>query len=164
MGLELERKFLLQDDVELNNATILYKEIIEQNYLALTYNEEVRIRKVINCSDNNIYYTHTYKKKHDVRTIRNEIEYIISEAIYQQLLGLANSKSLIKERTYLIYENINMQLDNYKQFNLITIEIEFKNINEMNNFVIPQWFCYELSGNNDFSNKYLWKNLQKKEL
>jgi CYTH domain-containing protein len=81
--LEIERKFLLVNDPEqlIKDGVITFRseQRIEQTYLALDEQQEVRVRRLVDLTTNDVHYTHTFKSGNGLK--REEIEYEITSSI-----------------------------------------------------------------------------------
>jgi adenylate cyclase len=161
MGTEIERKFLLsafpQDELDNNRITLVSRKYIYQTYLAFSHDEEIRVRRLVD-HDGSSHYTHTFKSGHGL--VREEIEYAISEEIYKQLLLKTGLVPLEKVRTTVNYHGMLFEIDEYKQMDLIVIEVEFPNVHASQLFPVPDWFGRELGQEEEFRNKTLWIKLQ----
>ena len=163
MALEIERKFLLNDDwksqvlpQELNILSVMR---IEQTYLALVLDEEIRVRKIEHESTGERLFFHTYKKGFGLQ--REEIEFPISQKLYEQLIENNGApQPLLKTRTRLKWGTTTLEGDEYEQFELCVVEVEFTDIQEAKQFQAPSWFGKELSDSQIYSNKHLWKKIQ----
>jgi len=154
--MEIERKFLI-DSQQIKKSNRV--KFIEQTYLS--FEPEVRIRKVTNKSfilfRNNFYYL-TVKSEGNM--IRNEFEIKISKRIYKELLNKAENKTIIKRRYEVQLENgLIAEIDEYKDFDFNTVEVEFKNEEQARNFIVPEWFGIDITRNNQYKNKNLARNL-----
>lgn len=155
MPMEIERKFLLESIPE--NFKIEGRKTIYQSYLA-TGKEEVRIRRVLSGEENRFYLT--YKNRTGDTSQREEIEIEISQVTYDQL----NNKSIpvIKERLVVSLEgSLFAEIDNYGNigFELKTVEVEFKSLEEAEKFEAPKWFGRELTGTKEYNNQWLWERV-----
>lgn len=157
--IEYERKFLVSvlPSYYLNNAVKMY---IEQTYLAITTNSELRIRLID--YDDKIEYTQTYKENSG--SGRKEVEYNIIKEMYDVLLKNSNGRPLFKDRYSFSIDGYHVDLDQYyynsEYGNLVVVEVEFNNEEEMNNFKPYHWFGEEITHDKYFSNKNLWKLIQ----
>ncbi|WP_202078182.1 CYTH domain-containing protein [Caldalkalibacillus salinus] len=162
MGIEIERKYQLnqfpQEEIDSGRIQILASQIFEQTYLALSEEQEIRVRKAVyvDQEEKSVQYTHTFKKGHGMA--REEIEYRIDEEIYNQLME--GKTPLVKKRTVVEYDKISMEIDEYKGFDLITVEVEFNTEEEALAFEPPSWFGEEVGSKKEYRNKTLWKSLQ----
>ncbi|NOU97788.1 CYTH domain-containing protein [Paenibacillus sp. LMG 31456] len=165
MSKEIERKFLLPafPAKELENKAIamVSKQYIYQTYLAFSEDQEIRVRKLVN-NEGLSDFTHTFKSGHGL--VREEIEYPISEKIYTQLLNNTKLKPLEKIRTKVEYEGHIFEVDEYKQIDLIVVEVEFPDVHSAEVFTVPDWFGRELGQEEEFRNKTLWIKLQTETL
>lgn len=160
MAQEIERKFLLHgfphDRLADGTIRIVARKAIDQTYLALTETEEIRVRRLD--QDGDISYTHTYKRGHGLS--REEVEVEISAGIYEQLLCHSGRKPLKKTRTTVTQDGREFDIDEYEQFNLISVEVEFESEEEAKSFQPPDWFGPELGSEFEYRNKQLWAQVQ----
>src|SRR4051794_28414759 len=98
MSLEIERKFLLPEIseslVEEGKLQFRSEHRIEQTYIALDTDQEIRVRRIIDLETNEMTFTHTFKKGNGLA--REEIEYSISEGIYDQIVQAFDAIPLTK--------------------------------------------------------------------
>ena len=141
------------------NIKLINKKKISQNYLAIG-EEEIRIRKIIDESEENASYFMTYKKGNSLKRIEQEIE--ILKETYDQLQG--NLKPINKTRSTFKFNNYLIYVDEYDDFDFCTIEIEFDSVEESLNFVPPSWFGEEITANKDYKNQSLWLKLNFKAI
>lgn len=156
IALEIERKFLLgeypADRIAKGEIEVVSRLQLEQTYLAYSQNEEIRIRKLVDGEQ--VFYTHTFKKGHG--TAREEMEYEIDEEIYHQLINSLGKQPLRKQRTRFSYEGWAVDVDEYEQFDLKTVEVEFESLEQARMFQPPDWFGREIGGEEEYRNKILW--------
>lgn len=165
MNREIERKYLLHsyphDRIQSGELQVVGRKTIEQTYLALTKSEEIRVRK-LTADQQPPTYTHTFKRGHGLS--REEAEYEISEEIYEQLLERTELSPLIKTRTKVTDETGRIyEIDEYHQFNLMTVEAEFESEEEARGFTAPAWFGPEVGSEQEYRNKELWASVQRKQ-
>lgn len=163
MSLEIERKYLLaavpSDLISSGQLKVLSKVAIDQTYLALTDAEEIRVRRI--GKDGESSFTHTFKRGYGLS--REEVEYGISAQIYNQLLEGSKRKPLKKNRTTVAYGELNFEIDEYLQYDLITVDVEFASEEEALRFVPPPWFGREIGNEVEYRNKQLWYSVQSEE-
>jgi adenylate cyclase len=162
MNLEIERKFFLpafpEGLITAGELKVAGRKTIEQTYLALTESEEIRVRKLTQ-EGTDPTYTHTFKRGHGLS--REEAEYSISSDIYRQLLDGSGRAPLIKTRTKVLDPLGRLfEIDQYHQFNLLTVESEFTSEDEALAFIPPEWFGAEVGSEVEYRNKNLWASLQ----
>ncbi|MEC0092980.1 CYTH domain-containing protein [Paenibacillus macquariensis] len=163
MPLEIERKFLLPEMPVLSaeeegKLQFRTEHRIEQTYLAMDSNQELRVRRIIDLDTNEMTFTHTFKKGNGLS--REEIEYSISEEIYDQIVQAFDAIPLTKNRITAVWEDTVIEIDYYDQVELIVVEVEFDSLEEANAFVAPHWFGKDISAEKHYSNKKVWKDLQ----
>ncbi len=145
--MEIEKKFLLK---ELPGKLYGYPSVfIEQGYIVITANEELRIRK------GNGAHILTFKK--GTGTTRHEIEIGISEEQYDEFKPCVVGTPISKTRVKYPYREHTIEIDVYKGGleGLITAEVEFSSPHDMQEFSPPSWFGEDVSLDDDFKNKNL---------
>ncbi|WP_438447863.1 CYTH domain-containing protein [Gorillibacterium sp. sgz5001074] len=164
MNQEIERKYLLnafpKREIDSGELKVVSRRTIEQTYLALTETEEIRVRKLF-AEGSKPVFTHTFKKGHGLS--RGEVEYEISAEIYHQLLDDSGYSPLIKTRTKVQDPSGRLiEIDEYHQFDLLTVETEFQSEEEALAFVAPAWFGPEIGSELEYRNKRLWSSVQRR--
>lgn len=149
MGVEIERKYLVSDEVAANymkqvREGLLQSHEIEQAYL--TTDPVIRVRK----SDDEYYMT--YKGKGLM--CREEYNLPLTKEAYDILLTKADGNIISKTRILIPFEKYTIELDVFKApFDYIRMaEVEFENEEEANNFVAPDWFIEEVTDNREYHN------------
>ncbi|MFX3635587.1 MAG: CYTH domain-containing protein [Candidatus Pristimantibacillus sp.] len=165
MALEIERKFLLSDSLdsilEEGKFNIQSEQRIEQTYLAIDDTQELRIRRITDLASGKIEYTHTFKNGNGIA--REEIEYSITESIYEQVANAFGAVALTKNRITADWEGVIIEIDNYDQIKLTVLEVEFQSEEEATSFAAPDWFGKDISSERQYSNKTVWRMLQEKK-
>ena len=162
MSLEIERRFLLENDEWKNFIT--HKTFIEQGYLSYDMDDWiVRIR----------FNGKKFKialKKHLKNFTNYEFEYLIPSKDGEKIISNLN-KTIKKERFFLKVNKRNWIIDCFKEKNypLKIAEIELKE--EKEEIIIPNFLSKEITGLRIFSNFSLtkyplskWKNEDLKNL
>lgn len=162
MAVEIERKYLLGEYpaalIE-NGALIVEKEQqIEQTYLALDGDQELRVRKIIDMRTGAVEFTHTFKKGWGLA--REEVEYSISEGLYDQVVTAHGAIPLTKRRVTARWGERIVEIDDYSQIELLVLEVEFPSLEDAEAFVPPAWFGRDISMEKQYSNKKVWRDLQ----
>ncbi|UQZ86387.1 CYTH domain protein [Paenibacillus konkukensis] len=161
MSTEIERKFLItafpKEQLESEEVRFVGKRHIYQTYLAYSEDQEIRVRKLVD-HEGRASYTHTFKSGHGL--VRQEVEYEISEEVYRQLLMNTKFVPLEKIRTKVERQGLCYEIDEYKQIDLMVVEVEFEDEQAAQAFVPPHWFGRELGQEEEFRNKSLWISLQ----
>ncbi|MRN51437.1 CYTH domain-containing protein [Paenibacillus monticola] len=164
MALEIERKFLLpeypQQLIQEGQLKILTRHSIDQTYLAIDGGQELRVRKITDLDSGEVTYTHTFKDGKGIS--REEIEYFISEGLYNQMIEAVKMIPLVKERTTGVWNGTTIEIDVYTQLKLSVLEVEFDSLEEAESFDAPEWFGKDVSVERQYSNKTVWKELQNK--
>lgn len=165
MALEIERKFLLPEYpkslIEEGILTLIKEQVIDQTYLALDKDQELRVRRIKDLSTGDISYTHTFKRGFGLA--REEVEYPISDGIYEQMIHSRGAIPLVKKRTTLKWNDAVLEIDDYHQIKLMVLEIEFDSEEEATSFVPPAWFGQDISTDKQYSNKKVWRDLQSRK-
>lgn len=164
MEIEIEKKFMLNEIpnalIEEGVLNVLSKVIIEQSYLAIDEEQEVRVRKIEPCQpEGKKTYTHTIKTGNGLQ--RKEVEVEITSSIYEQLLAKSRIIPLKKERIRAKWNDLVVEIDRYDQVDLIVVEVEFQSLDEAEQFTPPSWFGEEIPPGAEYSNKKIWLELQK---
>lgn len=166
MAMEIERKFLLpefpQRLIDEGLLRVLSRQRIEQTYLAIDGPQELRVRKLADLNSGDVHYTHTFKNGLGVS--REEVEYEISQGLYKQMIDAVHAVPLIKERITADMSGVTVEIDVYEQLKLTVIEVEFQSLEECQAFQAPDWFGEDVSVEKKYSNKIVWKELQKQDL
>lgn len=142
MALEIERKFLLKDNLWRENIHKTYN--IEQGYPE--FGPRVRIR------DNQAFLTIKHRKS-DITSYEWEYEIPLDDA--REMMELSNIK-LKKKRHLVKVDNHTWEVDEYegaKFDGLIIAEIELQSEDE--NFTKPEWAGEEVTGDKRYTNKAL---------
>ncbi|MBJ6360299.1 CYTH domain-containing protein [Paenibacillus sp. GCM10012307] len=164
MTLEIERKFLLKETVDnLTEKGILAvhtRQRIEQTYLAIDPDQEIRVRKIADLQTGALSYTHTFKRGNGL--LREEIEYEISPSIYEQLTGASGAVPLTKDRITAYWNNRIVEIDCYDQLELNVLEVEFASEQEAREFQALEWFGQDITEEYQYSNKTVWCQLQQR--
>lgn len=162
MALEIERKFLLprfpEAIIDAGELVIQSEQRIEQTYLAIDENEELRVRRLANLTTGEVSHTHTFKSGNGL--VREEVEYSISASIYAQVTAAFGFTPLTKNRITAEWNGKTVEIDSYDQIQLSVLEVEFPSLEEANAFKAPEWFGEDITSQKQYSNKTVWKQLQ----
>ena len=145
MKKEIERKFLVEYLPNLENVSAVK---IEQSYLSL--NPEIRIRR-----EGNKYF---YTEKSEGTLVRNENNQEINKITYLKLKEKKIGNIIYKTRYKLQLKNeLVAEIDIYEDYleGLMVVEVEFPNLKEAKDFVIPPYFGKEITKDKKFKNKNL---------
>ncbi|MDF9844518.1 MULTISPECIES: CYTH domain-containing protein [unclassified Paenibacillus] len=164
MAMEIELKFLLPEYpeqlIEGGELKVITRHSIDQTYLAIEDGQELRVRKITDLDSGEVAFTHTFKDGKGIS--RKEIEYDISEGLYNQMIDAVKAIPLVKTRTTAVWNGITVEIDVYTQLQLTVIEVEFDSLEEAESFNAPEWFGEDVSTETKYSNKTVWKELQKR--
>lgn len=144
---EIERRFLIKD---LPKDLDKYKNFeVTQGYLKTDDGTSVRLRE----AGNKYFYT----VKVGTGKVRDETEIEISNTLFNSLWHLTKGRRIHKTRHEISFNGSTIQLDIYKKKleGLVTVEVEFKTLEECNAFNPPEWFGEEVTENKKFTNKNL---------
>lgn len=149
MGVEIERKFLVKDEIAMEYMDKVKKgeldcHEIEQAYL--TTDPVVRVRK----SDDEYYMT--YKGKGMIE--REEYNLPLTKEAYETLASKADGNVISKTRILIPYDKYTVELDVFKApFDYIRMaEVEFDSREEADSFIAPDWFLEEVTNNREYHN------------
>lgn len=165
MALEIERKFLLAEFpkafLEDGSLVLVKEQVIDQTYLALDKDQELRVRRIKDLATGDISYTHTFKRGFGLA--REEVEYPISAGIYEQMIHSRGAIPLVKKRTTVKWNDHMLEIDDYHQIKLLVLEVEFGSEEEATSFEPPEWFGQDISTDKQYSNKKVWRDLQSRK-
>lgn len=142
---EIERKFLV---TKIPNLLMFSDSQIVQGYVC--FSPEIRIR-----NNGNKYYLTC---KSDGGLVRKESETEIDKYTFESLKMLVKENLIFKRRYKIPLENgLVAELDIYQGSleGLSTVEIEFKDIETAEMFVLPNWFGEEITNDLKYKNKNL---------
>ena len=125
--MEIERKFVLE---AVPGGIHSGREVV-QGYL--WFDPELRLRRI---GGERLL---TIKSKGGLT--RDEVEHAIPEGLFSLLWPLVGSKVVRKTRHLLDYNDLVLEIDVYsgKHEGLITLECEFKTVEEAEGFELPDW-------------------------
>ena len=162
MNQEIERKYAIKylpKDLQIERVID-----IEQGFTYKDMNTIVRVRKIQEkYPSNKVSYIYTVKTKGDIQYNKNEvskkyeIESEIEQEQYEKLIKRKISNIIDKTRIVVPIQNeLKAEIDVYYGYleGFLTLEVEFENEEEANNFQRPDWFGEEL-GYKELSNKKL---------
>jgi CYTH domain-containing protein len=162
LSLEIERKFLLPaypEQLIREGALVVRSEhAIDQTYLALHEDQELRVRRIEDLRTGEIQYTHTFKRGFGLS--RKEVEVSISEGLYEQIIAIHQAIPLTKRRVTAEWDKRTVEIDVYDQIDFIVLEVEFSSEEEARSFEPPAWFGPDISTSKEYSNKKVWRDLQ----
>ena len=147
--LEIERKFLInRADIPEDFLSKADQFQIVQTYIS--YSPEVRVRRIDH--NGSRWYTFTMKlPKDDTGLSRAELEFYISQKVYQDLVKKRVGNTIKKIR----YQSEDISVDMYWDDNLsglIVAEIEFDSIEKAESFQPPKWFGKDITSDKRYKN------------
>ncbi len=151
-NVEIERKFLVRDIPEGLDA-VVYQEI-SQGYIAISQESVFRLRHVKE-GEHQMWFL-TVKSGTGIE--HPETEVILSRDQFEKLWPLTEGKRLTKCRYMIPIESgATAQLDIYagNLAELATVEVEFASLNDAHDFIPPDWFGREVSGQSEYTNASL---------
>ena len=152
--MENERKFLIKTMPEDINSFIHFN--LKQGYLS--FNPEIRIRRKA-ISRTSTYAEYFFTTKGEGEEQRPEYEIPISKGVFNEFRLNVNGRLLSKVRYLVPVPKYIAELDIYEDGFEPTVEVEFKNMNDLNSFEIPDWFGEEVTHDPKYKNKNLFKKL-----
>lgn len=159
--MEIERKWLIDiNDIPYNLDDYKFL-LIEQGYIS--FSPTIRIRKITNKGE---YILTIKSESKDNGLSRQEYEININEEQYNQLLNKIEGNILSKNRYIIPYDKYTLELDlfNGTYEGLGYVEIEYETLEQANEFIAPNWFKQELTGNKKFTNASLARGIDIKEI
>lgn len=149
MATETERKFLIKGDFRDN---VIRKIEITQSYLSVDPEKTIRIRT----SDNEAYLTIKSPAKMNSFS-RGEWEFQIPYADAIELMKICLPGKVVKTRNIIPSGNHKIEVDVFHDKNegLIIAEVELKSEDE--EFIKPEWFGAEVTGDPRYYNSNLIK-------
>jgi CYTH domain-containing protein/CHAD domain-containing protein len=143
---EIERKFLVTEMPRAESA----RASIEQGYLALDKNTEVRLRR----AGDELFLT----AKGGHGEVREEVEVPIEPESFAALWPLTAGRRVRKVRHYVpLGDDLRAEVDVYEERldGLRTVEVEFDSEEVASEFTPPPWFGRELTGDRRYANRTL---------
>jgi adenylate cyclase len=146
VGVEVERKFLVSDTPDLDAAE---SDEIEQGYLALGSDGEVRLRR----KGEKLLLT----AKRGSGISRDEAEVEIDRKAFESLWPLTEGRRLHKRRYLIPHGELAFELDVYEGGleGLVMAEVEFGSEREALSFQPPGWIGEEVTGDERYLNETL---------
>jgi adenylate cyclase len=147
LGVEIERKFMAPGVPE--GLDRCRSEDIEQGYLAVGPDAEVRLRRI---GEERVL---TVKRGAGAQRLEEEVE--ITEAQFQALWPLIEGQRLSKRRFYVPLDGLVAEVDVYggELDGLITAEVEFESSDQSDGFHPPPWLGTEVTEDPRFANQAL---------
>lgn len=146
MALEIERKFIVNDD---SFRQIAYKSIsIRQGYLSRIPERTIRVRTI----DDKGFLT---IKGKNIGIVRNEFEYEIPLADALEILTMCVPPILEKTRYLIKYDNLTWEVDEFHGAHqgLIMAEVELST--KDTEITLPPFIGKEVTGNPEYYNSNL---------
>ena len=144
--MEVERKFLVPDSPDLGGTE---SDEIEQGYLALGADGEVRLRRKADLR--------LLTAKRGSGLSREEAEVELDRAGFDELWPLTEDRRLRKRRHLIPHGELEIELDVYKGDleGLVVAETEFASEKEARAFEPPGWIGEEVTGDERYLNETL---------
>ncbi len=149
MGMEIERKFTIKklpEDLDSYDSRL-----IEQAYL--TTDPTIRVRR----EDERYYMTYKGVGGSNTSLAHEEYNLPLTKEAYETLCQKADGNVIRKKRVLIPYEGHMIELDIFAEpfDGLIIAEVEFKSVNEANDFAPPEWFDEDVTDRREYRNAYL---------
>lgn len=148
MAAEIERKFLLPGPpAELQGSP---SRQIEQGYLAISDESEVRLRRSGDA------HRLTVKKGHGISRQETEVE--LPAEVFEELWPQTEGRRVEKVRHLVdIGDGLSAEVDVYsgELEGLVTAEVEFESGEAADAFVAPDWMGREVTGDGRYANQTL---------
>ncbi|WP_075187605.1 CYTH domain-containing protein [Teredinibacter haidensis] len=150
MGLEIERKFLIEE-LPLEKLCAEKSQNLIQGYLFLEENQEIRLRK------KGEQYFLTQKTGNGL--VREENEEEISIQVFSMLWPYTEGKRVEKQRFHFEYMTHECEIDVYSGdlADLMVMEVEFENEEAAANFSPPPFCMRDITSDKRFKNACLAK-------
>ncbi len=154
--LEIEKKWLIDKNkipYDLSKANDIVK--IEQTYI--NFSPEIRIRKYDDLRGNYSYEFTVKTNLRDNGTVRDEFNSVISEEEYNELLVKKEGNTILKTRYQLLDNDNVIALDIFHGDldGLAYMEIEFKDLEQANDFKTPDWVIKDVTDDVNYKNGHL---------
>lgn len=155
MAIEIERKYLVTKFPK--QYPIISDRIVEQSYVEVTDDHEVRIRKDTYADMSSKYYL---TRKNSGSLIREEFEDLISKEEYYTLLSRIDAAPIIKhykvlkldDGTLIEYSHVDPTIKRGWRY----VEVEFNSVEEANEFDIKKYISNAIEVTDD--SRYKMKN------
>ena len=158
--MEVERKWLFDTEIAPKDVEKIGEYFYNQAYLSTK--PEFRIRSKRNIYEEEITYVLCIKSKGTLERI--EVEKELTKEEFNQLMIVRNLKEedFIHKHVY-VYDVEGYQLtlgnaDIGRSTEFIYGEIEFKSVQEANNFIAPKWFGKEVTDDINYKMANYWEN------
>ena len=159
--MEIERKWLVRNDLNLNDLCVYSKFHFTQVYIAIEDETEVRIReRHMYEPDDRTNYIITIKIGNGL--VRNELEFKVTKYLYDKILSNLPNRIISKDMWTVSDDNLDSTIelhiyDNKLKGHIIA-EKEFKSVEEANNYVPPEYCIKEVTNDDRYKNKSLSLN------
>jgi len=162
MGKEIERRW---EVISFPKQTAVYVITIEQAYTQINMNILSRIRKVVSISKPTLPVRFTHTTKYFLKdSIKEEIEASISEEEYISLIDNLALIPIKKTRyCYAIDNTLQAEIDWFEDGGII-VEVEFKDEDQMNSFIPPDWFGNEITSSVSYNIQIFNRKMQKRHM
>lgn len=152
--LEIEKKYKVKRLPQ--NLDEFEHKIIEQSYLNKG-GAPIRLRKFIKGEQIQCILSKKARvEEGSFECIEHNIE--LPENIYQELLNAKEGRTIIKTRYKIPLQNgLNVDLDLFHGFfeGVCVAEIEYKSVEQANNYRVPEWLGEELTNSEKLANGYM---------
>lgn len=150
MGKEIERKFLIMCGAVVPIPEISERMLIKQAYIHADMDKHVRVR--LYDYEPNVGFIGI---KYTSSLVRDEFEYEVPIEDAQIMYDKSDMKIEKKRISFMIGDE-HYDIDSFPN-GLSYVEVEFKSLEDMKNWEIPDWFGEEITGVKEYSNIALAK-------
>jgi len=141
--IERERRWEINNINNIPSDNIIDQFIIEQTYAY--YKPDLRIRKITRQDKEEFSHCAKYFIEDGDR---EEVEQKISKERYNRIFNSINKKPVIKKRIIIdIGNDLYAEVDDFQNSNDIVVEVEFKDKDNKDSFIPPDWFGNEIKSN-----------------
>ncbi len=154
---ETERKFVI-DVKNLPAEFFETDEVYDITQTYISYSPEMRVRSIIGKTQ---FYTMTMKIPLDNKGLsRQEIDFTITAEEYDELVKKQVGNTILKTRYQFWIDERHVCVDVYagELDGLAVAEVEFKSVEEADNYVPLDWFGEEVTSDSRYKNANLSKN------
>ena len=150
--MEIERKWLIEEKNLPEDIKTYAGHRINQGYVNPDDEYLIRVRhnKSIQYPEK-IKDTYKLEIKSKGLLIRDEWRFDTTEEKFWEIYN-KSSRTISKTRYYMIVDQLEYEIDFYDAYKFITLEIEFKSLEEAENFEAPSWFGEDVTYKPEYKN------------
>lgn len=154
--MEIERKWLInKEDLPVGLLESCPLSRVDQGYLNPNDEYLIRVRHNVHMKSPDV---ETWKMEVKSRGlfVRDEFRVDISPEQFKEIYEKC-PKKISKTRYYHFVDDVQYEIDFYDDYDFLTLEIEFKSVEEAESFEAPDWFGEDVTMNPDYKNINLAK-------